>query len=99
MNPAEFANMARAEKRFWWYEGMHRILTTLLDPHIGARGIKRGMDAGCGTGHLAKLLEQRYEFPIFPADRAREGVDLARRAGLRRLSQCDAAALPFPNGS
>src|SRR2546426_5085286 len=26
MNPAEFANIARAEQDFWWYRGMRQIL-------------------------------------------------------------------------
>ena len=32
MNPAEFANIARSEREFWWYRGMRRIMFGLLDP-------------------------------------------------------------------
>ncbi len=31
MNPAEFANIARSERDFWWYRGMRAILFRLLD--------------------------------------------------------------------
>jgi SAM-dependent methyltransferase len=99
MNPAEFANLAKAERQFWWHRGMQRIMLGLMDPLVSRRRIRRGIDAGCGTGYFARMLEQRYEFPVVPADRAREGLEHGRKAGARRLTQCDAAALPFADGS
>jgi len=37
MNPAEFANIAAAEQRLWWYRGMRRILFDVLDPWLRGR--------------------------------------------------------------
>ena len=34
MNPAEFANIAKSEKHFWWYRGMRTILFRLVDPYL-----------------------------------------------------------------
>jgi ubiquinone/menaquinone biosynthesis C-methylase UbiE len=94
MNPAEFANIARSEREFWWYRGMRRILFRVLDP-IAVRGA-RVLEAGCGTGHLSKVLAERYEWRMTPPDLGREGLDYARGYWLRELVQGDITALPFP---
>jgi ubiquinone/menaquinone biosynthesis C-methylase UbiE len=93
MNPAEFANIARSERDFWWYRGMRRILFRLLDP-IAVRGA-RVLEAGCGTGHLSKVLAERYDWRMTPLDLGKEGLDYARGYGLQDLVQGDIAALPF----
>ncbi len=93
MNPAEFDNIARAESDFWWYRGMREILFRLLDP-VASRGAS-AVEAGCGTGHLSRALEQRYGWRMTPLDLSREGLDYARRHGLRHLVQGDVTALPF----
>ena len=45
MNPAEFANIAKSEKTFWWYRGMRRILFGLLDPFLTGRRVERALEA------------------------------------------------------
>src|SRR5438128_833074 len=99
MNPAEFENIARAERDFWWYRGMRRILFRILDPLVAGRTFKRVLEAGCGTGYFAQVFQQRYGLPVFPIDLGREGLLRARNAGVERLAQADLAALPFPNGA
>jgi len=93
MNPAEFANIAAAEKDFWWYRGMREILFRLLDPIASAN--QRVLEAGCGTGYFAKLLEDRYGWTIFPLDLRREGLEYARAHAVGRLTQGSVLALPF----
>ena len=93
MNPAEFDNIARAEQDFWWYRGMREILFRILDPVV-TRGAS-ALEAGCGTGHLSKALEQRYGWRMTPLDLGREGLEYAHGYGLRRLIQGDVTALPF----
>src|SRR5215831_16426874 len=94
MNPAEFANIARSERDFWWYRGMRRILFRVLDPMAVREA--RVLEAGCGTGHLSKALAERYGWRMTPLDLGREGLDYARGYGLRELVQGDITALPFP---
>jgi ubiquinone/menaquinone biosynthesis C-methylase UbiE len=93
MNPAEFDNIARAERDFWWYRGMREILFRALDP-VANRGVSV-LEAGCGTGHLSKSLEERYGWRMTPLDLGREGLDYARGYGLGRLVQGNVMALPF----
>lgn len=97
MNPAEFANIAALEESFWWFRGMRRILFRLLDPLAHERRIERVLEGGCGTGYLARALEQRYGWRMFPIDLAREGLAWAQRLGVQRAAQADLAALPFPS--
>jgi len=99
MNPAEFDNIAAAERQFWWYRGMRQILFSMLDGYVAPRHIRRALEAGCGTGYFSRLVEQRYEFSVFPVDLGWEGLKHARRMGIGRLAQCNVAALPFPDES
>jgi SAM-dependent methyltransferase len=99
MNPAEFANIARAEREMWWYEGMRRILFGMLDSIAGPRRIERVLESGCGTGLNASLFEERYGWKVVGLDLAGEGLRQARELGVERLVQGDMRALPFPDDS
>jgi SAM-dependent methyltransferase len=95
MNPAEFANIAHSEQRFWWYRGMNLILFRLLDEIARQRSFSRVLEAGCGTGYLAKLLSERYGWSMYPVDLGWEGLEFARSMDVARLAQADIASLPF----
>jgi SAM-dependent methyltransferase len=99
MNPAEFANIAKSEREFWWYRGMRRILFALLDPVTAGRKIGRVLEGGCGTGYQARICSERYGWEMYPLDLSREGLRYARQMGLDRLVQADLRALPYKAGS
>ncbi|MCL5744751.1 MAG: class I SAM-dependent methyltransferase [Acidobacteria bacterium] len=99
MNPAEFDNIAKAESDLWWYRGMHRIMFGMLDRYLDGRTVRTALEAGCGTGYFARLAQQRYKWPVVPVDLGWQGLEYARQLGLKRLCQCDIAALPFPAAS
>jgi ubiquinone/menaquinone biosynthesis C-methylase UbiE len=100
MNPAEFANIARTEETFWWYRGMEQILFGVLDRLSSGRAFGSVLEGGCGTGFLAKRIQDRYRWPVHALDLGAEGLDFARRKyGLTRLVQGDLARLPFADSS
>lgn len=99
MNAAEFANIAAAERDFWWYCGMRRILFSMLDPLARKRRIRTVLDAGCGTGYNAAALAERYGWRVYPLDLQMEGLAYAKGLGVGRLAQGDVTALPFPTGA
>jgi SAM-dependent methyltransferase len=99
MNPAEFANIARAERDFWWYRGMRQIMFRLLDPLLAERRAERALEAGCGTGYFAQVLGARYGLRVFPVDRQWEGLQHGKRLGVDRLALADIASLPFDSGA
>src|ERR1035438_7787167 len=94
MNPAEFANIRQAEADFWWYRGMREILFRMLEPHLQGRAIHRALEAGCGTGYLAHLLQRDRALPIVPLDYSRDGLCYARELGVHDPVQGDTRALP-----
>jgi SAM-dependent methyltransferase len=99
MNPAEFANIARAEKDLWWYRGTREILFRMLDPIIKDRKFGRVLEAGCGTGYMSAVLKERYGWPMYPLDLGWEGLEYGKRYGIERMTQADMTALPFADKS
>jgi SAM-dependent methyltransferase len=99
MNPAEFDNIARAERDLWWYRGMRRILFRMLDPMVKDRRVERALEAGCGTGYFSRILQERYGWPIVPLDLDPLGLEYGRSLGVECLVQADLRALPFPDRS
>ena len=96
MNPAEFANIAKSEKDFWWYRGMRSILFRMLDPLLAGRRIHRALEAGCGTGYFSRQLQAERGLPVIPMDLGWEGLQYARSMGVQRAVQANALQLPFP---
>jgi SAM-dependent methyltransferase len=99
MNPAEFANIARCEKEFWWYRGMRQIFFRMLEPQLAGRRIARALEAGCGTGYFSRLLQMERRWPVVPVDISADGLRYAREMGVERLAQADICELPFAAGS
>src|SRR5487761_2500970 len=98
MNPAEYANIAKCEKEFWWYRGMDRILDGMLAPVMSARSPGIALETGCGTGYNATQLEQRYGWRSFSTDLQHEGLMYGIGKGVQRMAKADIAALPFADG-
>jgi SAM-dependent methyltransferase len=99
MNPAEFANIAKAEQEFWWYRGMRQILFRVLDPIVRGRNMRRVLEAGCGTGYMSNVFHERYGWPMYPIDLAREGLQFGRQLGVERMCQANICDLPFPDAA
>ena len=95
MNPAEFANIRKSERNFWWYRGMRAILFRTMAPYLDGRRIGRALEAGCGTGYLSHLLQTERGWPIVPLDLSWDGLRYAREMGVQRPVQGDIRALPF----
>jgi SAM-dependent methyltransferase len=97
MNPAEFANIARWEREFWWFRGQRAILFALLEPFLQGRRIVRALEAGCGTGYFSHLLQCERGWPVVPLDISADGLRYARAMGVEGPVQGDLSHLPFGN--
>jgi SAM-dependent methyltransferase len=71
---------------------MRYILFRLLDPMVAGRDIQNVLDVGWGTGYLARLLQARYEWRVFPVAAAWEG-----QLGIERMTEAGVRTLPFPD--
>ena len=98
MNPAEFANIARCEREFWWYRGMRQIFFSALDPILKGRKLHRVLESGCGTGYFSHLLQTERRWPVVPMDISGDGLRYARGMGVERPVQGNMTALPFRTG-
>lgn len=99
MNPAEFANIAKCEREFWWYRGMRKILLGMLEPHLKHRKIRRALEAGCGTGYFSRLLQRDHGWPLVPLDISPDGLRYASEMGVQGPVQADISELPFADGA
>jgi SAM-dependent methyltransferase len=99
MNPAEFANIAAAERDFWWYRGMRRILFAMIDPYLAGRKVRRALEGGSGAGFLSHVLQVERGLPVVPLDLGWEGLEYGRSLGLRDQVQGNLAELPFADGA
>lgn len=95
MNPAEFANIAKAEEDFWWYRGMREITFRMLDPIVAGRQSQNVLEVGAGTGFFSRCLERRYGWKLFPMDLGWEGLQFCRKLGVARMAQADMRLLPY----
>jgi SAM-dependent methyltransferase len=56
------------------------------------------LDAGCGIGYLALLMQTERQWPVIPLEIRNEGLYYARKSGVDRLVQGDTTSLPFGDG-
>lgn len=78
---------------------MRAIQLGLLEPYLRNRKIERALEAGCGTGHLARLLQREWHLPLTAMDYSAEGLRHGAAAGLERASQGSLLDLPFASGA
>jgi len=90
MEAAEYERMYAAEDAHWWYAGVHDLVLRFARAEATrcARALKI-LDAGCGTGRLAQLLQPLGE--VDGCDIHVPALELAARRGLPRLHRCDIA--------
>jgi SAM-dependent methyltransferase len=99
VNPAEFANIARAEQTMWWFRGMNRILFALLRRYSAGMEIRSVLEGGCGTGYLSSLLQRGFGWRMTALDLSAEGLRYARGLGVQSATQGDLRHLPFADNS
>jgi SAM-dependent methyltransferase len=83
--------MRAAEDRHWWYVGLQNLLLRVVKREAGRfRRPLDILDAGCGTGRLAELL-QRFG-AVTACDMNPLALEAAEQRGIPRVLRCDLAA-------
>jgi len=97
MTPEENKHLFELEEHHWWFKGMRRITSALLDRFVSTRPL-RVLDAGCGTGLTMSWL-RRYgsDSRIYGLDASSDALHYCRRRGERLLVQASLAETPLPS--
>ena len=101
MEKEQYDLMFAQEERHWWYVGMRRISTALLErypPRVDGPSDRplEILDAGCGSGGMTRYLERFGR--VTGCDLAPEALALARKRKVSRLARSSVGALPFLDG-
>lgn len=98
VEPDEYRRLSLLESDLWWFRGMERISTALLEAHGGvaineAASSRRVLDAGCGTGGMLRRLKQ-YGRTV-GIDAVDAALTYARSKGTAPLVRGTVEHLPF----
>lgn len=102
MEREQYDLMFAQEEQHWWYAGMRRISTALLEAHVqqlreSTRCPLKLLDAGCGSGGMTRYLQRFAQ--VSGIDLAPEATALAKQRGLTRLARASVGAIPFRDGA
>jgi SAM-dependent methyltransferase len=98
MEPEEYRRLFDLEDRLWWFLGMRRVSSTLLDRYLCETKYQRSiLDAGCGTGGMLKTLNHYGQ--AFGVDASMQALRFASQRAVAPLVQADVVRLPFASES
>ena len=98
MEREEYLRLFDLEDKLWWFLGMRRVSSALLDRYLPARKSERSiLDAGCGTGGMLETL--RLYGQTFGTDASPPALRFASRRAIAPLIQADVCRLPFVSES
>jgi len=80
-NPEEYEKMARAERVFWWYRILHRMVLDAVGEQFSDKDISI-IDAGCGTGGLMLFLKEQGYKNIKGFDLSDQAIKYCQKRGL-----------------
>ncbi len=96
MEQIEYEVMYHREEDYWWYVGLHDLVTAHIRQLLGDQRPVRLLDVGCGTG---KLLDHCRSYRPFGLEYSREGIRFVRQRGLERVVRASACQIPFADNS
>lgn len=96
MDTQEYEVLYNVEDTHWWYVGMRRLSTTLLERFYPGRTDLRILDAGCGTGGAMVYLARFGE--VTGIDLSPYALAFSRQRNQSQLGQATVTRLPFADG-
>jgi SAM-dependent methyltransferase len=98
MLQSEYDRMNRLEASMWWYRGLHRLLADTVARR--AAGARRGLDGGCGTGGLLRVLgEGRPATRWLGIEIDSQAAKMAQAKSSFAIAAASIEALPFADSA
>lgn len=82
------------EEQGWWYASRNAVVVQELLPWVGPLGLSTVLDVGCGTGFVARQLEQ-LGLDVIGVDASLSGLAIARERMSGPLLRSGAETMPL----
>jgi len=89
--------MAAFDHTHWYFLGMKRIMTTILDTKYESNSKLQVLDAGAGTGWFTEVLGKYGN--VTALDISEDALRFCRERGIKNTIQADVAKIPVKDGS
>lgn len=96
MEISEYKNIFKSEETHFFYVGNHKVIISLVEKYAGRAGGLKILDAGCGTGLLAKKIKKYGD--VAAVDISPYAVKLAKIRGVP-ARQASVDKLPYKNNA
>lgn len=94
----EYDTMRSVEDTYWWYTGLHTLITKNALKALKNSSELKVLDAGCGTGGMmAKLHQVLPEVELLGIDFSASAVEFTKQRNIGTVKQASVESLPFPN--
>ena len=85
------------QESFWWFVGMRKIYSRILDNVNNQSVVRRVLDVGCGVGNNLNIL--RKYGTVIGIDSSSVPLQFCKKAGFNKCVQASATELPFEDGA
>lgn len=97
MQISEYKNIYDNEGSHFFYTSTHELILSLVSKFKPKGEQIKILDAGCGTGLLAKKLDKFGE--VYAIDESAEAIKFSKKRGLKNLKRASVDNIPFKNSS
>ncbi len=84
------------QESFWWFVGMRKIYSSILDNVNNQSAVRRVLDVGCGVGNNMNTLGKYGS--VLGIDVSNVPLQFCKKKGFNKCVQADATELPFQGG-
>lgn len=96
MEVTEYKNVYQNEENHFFYKGNHNLVLSLIEFSFKDKKRLKILDAGCGTGLLAKKMETFGD--VWGVDFSEEAVKFSKKRGIN-VKKANVTDLPFKENS
>ncbi len=99
MEPQEYHTLFEVEDTHWWFRSLHELVVGCLSEMLrqAQHDVLHLLDAGCGTGGLAKKLIVLGD--VEAIDNSSLAIEYCKKRGLQNVHQADLNTLALPEAA